>query len=77
MQIGNWSRLLTDLFDMDTGDGLSDDQHEGNEEESRGRGYVEPKSFHLLNELSDLLMLPKDLLLDIAIRNEVSLLTSS
>ncbi|KAM0942946.1 putative nucleoporin [Dioscorea sansibarensis] len=69
--VGNWSRLLTDLFDMDTGDGTSDDQHEGDEEESKGRGYVEPKSFRLLNELSDLLMLPKDLLLDSAIRNEV------
>lgn len=51
MQIGNWSRWLTDLF------GIDDDSF---------------KPFHLLNALSDLMMLPKDMLLDSRIRKEVS-----
>ncbi|KAJ0965119.1 hypothetical protein J5N97_026257 [Dioscorea zingiberensis] len=68
--IGNWSRLLTDLFGMDIEDTITEDHNES-DEESRERGYIEPKSFCLLNELSDLLMLPKDMLLDMAIRNEV------
>lgn len=32
----------------------------------------EPKSFVLLNDLSDLLMLPKDMLLDRKVRQEVN-----
>lgn len=59
MQVGNWSRWLTDMFGMDTED-LSED------------GDVEPKSFVLLNDLSDLLMLPKEMLLDRQVRQEVN-----
>ncbi|KAF5479788.1 hypothetical protein F2P56_000580 [Juglans regia] len=56
--IGNWSRWLTDLFGMD-----DDDTDE--------REYASFKSFHLLNALSDLMMLPKDMLLSKSVRKEV------
>ncbi|KAJ9562584.1 hypothetical protein OSB04_007744 [Centaurea solstitialis] len=56
--IGNWSRWLTDLF------GIDDDSFEDEDGESF-------KSFHLLNALSDLMMLPKDMLLSSTIRKEV------
>ncbi|CAN6453860.1 unnamed protein product [Victoria cruziana] len=67
--VGHWSRWLTDLFGMDVGyydkDAVSenDDDRQNNDEAS--------KSFPLLNALSDLLMLPKDMLMDKAIRKEV------
>ncbi|KAF8399918.1 hypothetical protein HHK36_015788 [Tetracentron sinense] len=63
--IGNWSRWLDDLFDIDDDnppkneDGLDDDRQE------------QQTSFHLLNALSDLMMLPKDMLLNKSIRKEV------
>ncbi|RHN45042.1 putative EEIG1/EHBP1 domain-containing protein [Medicago truncatula] len=65
--VGNWSRWLTDLFGMDDDDSLKDkdddiDNNDGNESF---------KAFHLLNALSDLLMLPKDMLLSASIRKEV------
>ncbi|KAK7271128.1 hypothetical protein RJT34_26772 [Clitoria ternatea] len=61
--IGNWARWLTDLFGMDGGKtGLN------NNEERQNASF---KSFSLLNALSDLLMLPKDMLLSASIRNEV------
>lgn len=69
MQVGHWSKWLTDLFGMDVGyydkDAVSenDDDRQNNDEAS--------KSFPLLNALSDLLMLPKDMLMDKAIRKEV------
>ncbi|KAI3503548.1 hypothetical protein L1887_31992 [Cichorium endivia] len=53
--IGNWSRWLTDLFPID----IDNDSN------------TSFNSFHLLNSLSDLLMLPKDLLLSNTIRKEV------
>ncbi|KAJ7970681.1 EEIG1/EHBP1 N-terminal domain containing protein [Quillaja saponaria] len=67
--IGNWSRWLTDLFGMDTDDSLDHtyDHSDSNDE----RHITSFKSFHLLNALSDLLMLPKDMLLDRSIRKEV------
>ncbi|OEL20595.1 hypothetical protein BAE44_0018388 [Dichanthelium oligosanthes] len=63
--IGNWSRWLTDKFGID-----ADDSDMGNDDDE-GRGAAESKSFQLLNELSDLLMLPKDMLLEKSIRKEV------
>ncbi|KAF8654560.1 hypothetical protein HU200_061755 [Digitaria exilis] len=63
--IGNWSRWLTDKLGMD-----DDDSDIGNNDDER-RGEAESKSFQLLNELSDLLMLPKDMLLEKSIRKEV------
>ncbi|CAL9167483.1 unnamed protein product [Musa hybrid cultivar] len=56
--IGNWSRWLTDLFGMDA-------------EETLKEANAGSKSFHLLNELCALLMLPKDMLLDRTVRKEV------
>ncbi|RLN04960.1 uncharacterized protein C2845_PM13G21950 [Panicum miliaceum] len=64
--IGNWSRWLTDKFGID-----DDDSDIGNVEDDERRGAAESKSFQLLNELSDLLMLPKDMLLEKSIRKEV------
>lgn len=46
------------MFGMDAGEGED--------------GDVEAKSFVLLNDLSDLLMLPKDMLLDRQVRQEVN-----
>ncbi|KAK7336601.1 hypothetical protein VNO77_17147 [Canavalia gladiata] len=69
--IGNWSRWLTDMFGMDADDCLQEDQ-EFKENDERLDGDGEPtKSFVLLNHLSDLLMLPKDMLMDRKIRQEV------
>ncbi|KAL4387297.1 hypothetical protein GQ457_09G009140 [Hibiscus cannabinus] len=60
--IGNWSRWLTDLFGID-----DENDHDGSDE----RQDTSVKSFHLLNALSDLMMLPKDMLLSRPIREEV------
>ncbi|XP_042944288.1 uncharacterized protein LOC122278217 isoform X1 [Carya illinoinensis] len=68
--IGNWSRWLTDMFGMDSDDSLKENQH-GSEDDDMQGGAGEPKSFLLLNELSDLLMLPKDMLMDRPVREEV------
>ncbi|XP_008795713.2 uncharacterized protein LOC103711377 [Phoenix dactylifera] len=57
--IGSWSRWLTDLF------GIYAD-----EDDDRREGSPELKSIRLLNELSNLLMLPKDMLLERSIRKE-------
>ncbi|KAF2305972.1 hypothetical protein GH714_009203 [Hevea brasiliensis] len=65
--IGNWSRWLTDLFGMDD-DSLEDDN---DRDENDERQDISFKSFHLLNALSDLMMLPKDMLLSRSIRKEV------
>ncbi|GER31344.1 hypothetical protein STAS_07332 [Striga asiatica] len=62
--IGNWSRWLTDLFGID-----DDDLHEDADETTSHD--TSSKSFHHLNALSDLMMLPKDLLLSQTVRKEV------
>ncbi|XP_015899037.3 uncharacterized protein LOC107432422 isoform X1 [Ziziphus jujuba] len=62
--VGSWSRWLTDMFGMDADDAPQED------DDGQG-GDGEPKSFLLLNSLSDLLMLPKDMLMDRSIRKEV------
>ncbi|MED6157881.1 hypothetical protein PIB30_027546 [Stylosanthes scabra] len=59
--IGTWSRWLSDLFGMDDDDDDDDDE----------RKITSFKSFNLLNALSDLLMLPKDMLLSASVRKEV------
>nr|AFV66580.1 LSG [Saccharum hybrid cultivar] len=64
--IGNWSRWLTDKLGID-----DDDSEDIGDVEDERRGAAETKSFQLLNELSDLLMLPKDMLLEKSIRKEV------
>ena len=70
MQVGNWSRWLSDMIGIDGADSLQEDQH-NSEGDDRRRG--DTKSFLLLNDLSDLLMLPKDMLMDPSIRKEVDL----
>ncbi|XP_014496094.1 uncharacterized protein LOC106757809 isoform X1 [Vigna radiata var. radiata] len=69
--VGNWSRWLTDMFGMDVEDCVQEDQEEKGENDEKQGGAGEPKSFVLLNDLSDLLMLPKDMLIDRKIRQEV------
>lgn len=66
--VGNWSRWLSDWFGMDT-----EDEHTTGEDDDgvRKDGNGEIKCFHLLNALSDLLMLPKDMLMDRSVRTEV------
>lgn len=73
-QIGNWSRWLTDLFGLDDDDSLDrdDDDDDDDLDSNDGSQNTSFKSFHLLNALSDLLMLPKDMLSSASIRKEVS-----
>ncbi|GAV67737.1 LOW QUALITY PROTEIN: hypothetical protein CFOL_v3_11241, partial [Cephalotus follicularis] len=66
--IGNWSRWLTDLFGMDDDDDARENENDGDENDERHETSF--KSFHLLNALSDLMMLPKDMLLS-TIQKEV------
>ncbi|CAK7342454.1 unnamed protein product [Dovyalis caffra] len=66
--VGNWSRWLTDMFGIAAYDSLKEDQPDGGDDD---RQDGETKSFVLLNDLSDLLMLPKDMLMDRSIRKEV------
>ncbi|GMI70979.1 hypothetical protein like AT2G42320 [Hibiscus trionum] len=68
--VGNWSRWLTDMFGIDSDEDLNEDQH-NTQDDFRQNGDGEPKSFPFLNSLSDLLMLPKDMLLDRSVRKEV------
>ncbi|GLT88259.1 hypothetical protein SLE2022_062930 [Rubroshorea leprosula] len=67
--VGNWSRWLADKVGMDAGD--SQEEEHNNDDDFTHGGEGESKSFVLLNELSDLLMLPKDMLMDRSIRMEV------
>ncbi|GJY52954.1 hypothetical protein Tco_0444618 [Tanacetum coccineum] len=60
--IGNWSRWLNDLFGID--DDPIDDE---NDDRKTDASF---KSFHLLNALSDLMTLPKDMLLSSTVRRE-------
>lgn len=72
--IGNWSRWLTDLFGIDDEDEELREVVKGSDESSddeRPGKDASLKSFHLLNALSDLMMLPKDMLLSKTIRKEV------
>ncbi|KAI3463095.1 hypothetical protein Pfo_019758 [Paulownia fortunei] len=68
--IGNWSRWLTDLFGIDDDD-LLEDNLETAAADDRISHDTPSKSFHLLNALSDLMMLPKDMLLSRTVRKEV------
>jgi hypothetical protein len=66
--VGNWSRWLIDLVGIDAEDSprVGGDPQEDNNED------VETtfSSFPLLNTTNDLLMLPKDMLMDKSIRKE-------
>ncbi|KAK4346205.1 hypothetical protein RND71_032544 [Anisodus tanguticus] len=70
--IGNWSRWLTDLFDIDDGESLEDVKETDNNEKDGSKELdTSSKSFYLLNALSDLMMLPKDMILCRTTRKEV------
>ncbi|XP_010491284.1 PREDICTED: uncharacterized protein LOC104768896 [Camelina sativa] len=62
--VGYWSRLLTDTFEIDV-------DHSLEKEQQVQKGDETFKLFHLLNELSDLLMLPKEMLVESSTRDEV------
>ncbi|KAF7108373.1 hypothetical protein CFC21_108862 [Triticum aestivum] len=68
--IGNWSRWLTDNLGIDADDPEDEGFDIGNGNDER-IGAAEAKSFKLLNELSDLLMTPKDMLIEKSIRKEI------
>ncbi|XVF75842.1 hypothetical protein PTKIN_Ptkin13bG0219300 [Pterospermum kingtungense] len=68
--VGNWSRWLTDMFGMDGDDALKEGQHNC-QDDFRQNGNRESKSFIFLSALSDLLMLPKDMLMDCSTRKEL------
>ncbi|KAL0383714.1 UNVERIFIED_CONTAM: hypothetical protein Scaly_0658700 [Sesamum calycinum] len=67
--VGNWARWLSDFLGMDA-DASAEDEKKSQDDDDK-RSTEEPKSFPLLNALSDLLMLPKDMLMDRTIRSEV------
>lgn len=69
LQVGSWSRWLSDFFGIDD-DSVIEDQ-DSSENDLVHEGDAELKCFHLLNALSDLLMLPKDMLMDRSVRTEV------
>lgn len=75
LQVGNWSRYLTDLFGWDAEDIARASEATGGDDDDRRGDEETSKYFHLLNALSDLLMLPKDMLMDRTIRKEVGLYT--
>ncbi|KAE9454736.1 hypothetical protein C3L33_13375, partial [Rhododendron williamsianum] len=67
--IGNWSRWLTDLFGIEDNDSAEDEtNHDDNSEMKCVKSF---KAFRLLNALSDLMMLPTEMLGDSSIRKEV------
>ncbi|XP_057949540.1 uncharacterized protein LOC131144722 [Malania oleifera] len=66
--VGSWSRWLTDLFGIDDNDSLEDTELGV----CKSQKYdVSFKAFHLLNALSDLMMLPLEMLADKSTRKEV------
>ncbi|KAI5443443.1 uncharacterized protein LOC127124121 [Lathyrus oleraceus] len=66
--IGKWSRWLSDLYGMNEEDSIENNDGSNNNEQKKHKSF---NSFTLLNSLSDLLMLPKDMLLCASIRSEV------
>lgn len=67
--VGNWTRWLTEFLGMDADSSASDGK---NSYSTNGKmNDNEKKCFPLLNALSDLLMLPKDMLMDPTMRMEV------
>ncbi|KAG7978870.1 hypothetical protein I3843_05G103100 [Carya illinoinensis] len=67
--IGNWSRWLTDLFGIDD-ENASEDGVEL-DDDKKLECETPFKAFHLLHSLSDLMMLPFELLADRSTRKEV------
>lgn len=69
-QIGSWSRWLTDLFGIDDTD-VPDDEDELSDHKGQ-ECDTSFKPFRLLNALSDLMMLPSEMLADKSTRAEVN-----
>ncbi|KAH0760311.1 hypothetical protein KY290_016384 [Solanum tuberosum] len=68
--IGNWSRWITELVGSGGANSVDDETRADNEDD--GSEYdSSSESFNLLNALSDLMLLPKDMLLSRTIRKEV------
>ncbi|XVF02736.1 hypothetical protein REPUB_Repub04eG0199700 [Reevesia pubescens] len=67
--IGNWSRWLTDLFGIDDND-CPEDSNEVVDDKNAGY-EASFKAFCFLNALSDLMMLPFEMLVDRSTRKEV------
>ncbi|KAK9671527.1 hypothetical protein RND81_12G036500 [Saponaria officinalis] len=65
--VGNWCRWFEDTVKDDRRLKNQDSEDDDDHRDVKDR----PNSFRLLNELSDLLMLPKDLLMDKSVRDEV------
>ncbi|CAK8572106.1 unnamed protein product [Lathyrus sativus] len=65
--VGDWSRWLSDLFGIDD----CDDSHDDNNENDDIKCESSFKPFPLLNTLSDLMMLPFEMLADRSMRREV------
>ena len=69
LQVGNWSRWFSNHLGLELDTLPSDDPETNNDDHQTTRAKT--KCFCLLNELSELLMLPKDMLMDESIRKEV------
>ncbi|KAI4345819.1 hypothetical protein L6164_012911 [Bauhinia variegata] len=69
--IGNWSRWLSDLFGIDDSDSAEDRNENDDNKGPECQTQTPFKAFHLLNALSDLMMLPFEMLADRSIRKEV------
>ncbi|KAK8522578.1 hypothetical protein V6N13_115541 [Hibiscus sabdariffa] len=67
--IGDWSRWLSDLFDIDDTESPEDSNEVGDCKNVECEGSF--KAFSLLNALSDLMMLPSEMLADRSTRKEV------
>lgn len=67
-QIGTWSRWLTDLFGIE-----DNDIHEDADDviDNKKESDTSFKAFRLLHALSDLMMLPFEMLADKSTRKEV------
>ncbi|KAK8522579.1 hypothetical protein V6N12_056282 [Hibiscus sabdariffa] len=69
IRIGDWSRWLSDLFDIDDTESPEDSNEVGDCKNVECEGSF--KAFSLLNALSDLMMLPSEMLADRSTRKEV------
>lgn len=71
-QIGIWSRWLNDQHGLDIDGPIKDlNKQEDDDLIRRQYGGTSLESFHLLHALSDLMMIPKDMLLSKSVRKEV------
>lgn len=67
-QVGNWSSWLSDFFDV-----LENNRPEDDNEVLASKEPESFKPFRLLNALSDIMMLPFEMLTEKSTRREVSL----